>query len=105
MSIYTFRIGIRDSKIYMRDNKMIKKTDVPKKIFEQLNSGATEVDDSEVDTSTNVKLCVVCKSYGNLTRVVNLQTVALCEEHYYGMNIGQLAQFIREHPSVQLKEA
>lgn len=96
MSIYSTRPGIKGSKIYIRDKRPIKKLDLPANILERLNAGEKDIDDTTVKLEAPVKFCLFCKQPAKLTRFVNQQTVVLCGEHYHSVNIGQIAQQLRE---------
>lgn len=50
----------------------------------------------EVETVDPTKLCLFCGAFTNTKRFVNLQTIAVCEEHYYSTTIGQIAQKMKE---------
>lgn len=100
MSIYTTRKGLNNSKLFVKDKALIKKTEVPANIYDQLINAdiGTVIDDAEVKVvEAPLKLCIFCKQPTKLTRFVNLQTVYLCEEHYHDKTIGQVAQQIREN--------
>ena len=42
------------------------------------------------------KSCIFCKTHSNLTRMVNMQTVVICEKHYYSETVGKIAQKLNE---------
>jgi hypothetical protein len=49
------------------------------------------------------KQCIFCGQYAKYTRFINLQTIAICEEHYYSTTVGQTAQRIREKTNVTVQ--
>lgn len=74
---------------YTKDKKFISVKDVPGDILDKLRAEETP--------AVVEKSCIFCRAFSNLKRTVNLQTVALCEEHFYSTNIGQIAQQLREN--------
>lgn len=54
-----------------------------------------EVDDALVTPETPLRECVVCDTPTKMYRLINQQTVAVCEEHYHNKSLGELAQAAR----------
>lgn len=77
---------------YLYKGKLIKTADVPADIMEQLKDHAS----AEVATEPQPKACIFCGAYGRFTRFVNLQTIYLCEEHYYSESIGKIVHKLKE---------
>lgn len=78
-------------KRYMRDGKLVKKAEVPDNI---LNN---ESETFEEETIQKVeKKCIFCGAHSNLQRFVNMQTVVVCDEHYYSETMGRVAQKLKE---------
>lgn len=65
--------------------RWISKDDVPENLLKKLEN-ADEV------ASMN---CVFCNTESKLSRFVNGEAVAICEEHYYNTTLGQIAQQVR----------
>ena len=81
---------------YMKDGKFIAKDKVPEDVRIKLDRGELNVPVEEAPPVVREKECIFCGAHTNLTRMVNLQTVALCEEHYYSETIGKVAQKLNE---------
>lgn len=94
MAIYTKRPGIRGSTIYKMDHKFIKTADVPGNVLELLEI-QDSVDDENLQMTKPMKPCVFCKVPSKLSRIINQQTLAICEEHYYSKSTGQVVQQAR----------
>jgi hypothetical protein len=97
--------------IYLKDGKkrylkytgkkyqFIKTGDVPQEWmdrFEEERIAAAKEAARLEELAKNAKNCIFCKGFGRYQRLVHLQTVYLCEEHYQTMNIGKIAQRMRE---------
>ena len=80
---------------YRLNNRFIAKTKVPVDIIELLETEKT-VGETAPTTTENFKPCLFCGQHGKYTRSVNMQTVVLCEEHYYSETIGKIVQHLRE---------
>lgn len=75
---------------YMKDGKFVKYDSVPQEIKDKLetnNAAATLLDP---------KKCLFCDEPATETRYVNMQTIALCSEHFYSMNIGHIVMKLKE---------
>lgn len=81
----TGKNGVR----YMKDNRFVAKADIPADVLVKLNVGM-EVDDTPVEKEPLV--CIFCGLGTKITRFLNQQTIAVCEEHYYSKNVGQTVQ-------------
>ncbi len=95
MSIYkTWNVG-KGGVRYMKDGKLIKATAVPQHLLQILKPGDT-LDTEATPPSPPAKICIYCGHYAKMSRMVNMQTVYLCDEHYYDKNIGQIAGRLKE---------
>jgi len=79
-------------KRYLKDGRFIKFADVPDNILSQLRDHSTAEEEPEV----HVKKCIFCGAFGRYTRFVNLQTIELCEEHYYSESVGKIVHKLKE---------
>lgn len=80
---------------YFRDGKLVSKTTIPANVFAQLKPDE-EFDDEGIVPEAPVKTCIFCDAPTKISRLVNLQTVYICEEHYYDKTIGQIAQHLNK---------
>ncbi len=102
MAIWKKIKGINNSTRYTKNNKIIKTVDVPPGIIILLKK-YNEVDDSEYTISQLdriAKTCIVCDKPFKYERIVNNRSVALCDEHYYSISIGKVAQYLRMKESL-----
>jgi hypothetical protein len=81
--------------MYTKDEKMIAKKEIPANIFELLQT-QDEVDDTNLSLEQPWKECIFCSERATKSRFVRLQTVDLCNEHYFSMNVGKIAQKLNE---------
>lgn len=90
---------VRGETRYMRDGKFVKKSAVPMEIRE-LN------EENPVKENEPFKLpekrCVFCGEFSNWTRLINGQSIVLCESHYYSETVGKVAQKVRERENAQV---
>lgn len=92
MSIYKV-IETKNSVKYWKDNRFVKKDDVPEAIIEALKLEPT-IDDQNLPEVLIDKSCVFCGLHAKYSRRINNQTVYICELDYYDKTTGQiLAQF------------
>lgn len=96
MSIYRTVIVPRGGKRYRKDNQFVKQANIPANIFAELQAGKEAVDDTGVKLEGAVRTCLFDGQVCKLSRLVNLRTANLCEEHYYGKTLGQVAQKLNE---------
>jgi len=89
MSNYKMINGPKGTVRYMLDGRMVKAVSVPEDIMARLHTTPTE--------ATSDRLCVFCGAPSKYSRLVNLQTVYICNEHYYDKTIGQVAEQIRKN--------
>lgn len=66
---------------WLKDGKLISVKNVPQ---EELDKCDKAVFDE--------KHCLFCGVPAKLTRYLNMQTVVLCEQHYYSETLGKIAQ-------------
>lgn len=94
MAIYKVQKTGIGATVYRMDNKLIKTADVPSNVVDLLEH-QPEVDDTNLKLQTPYRNCVFCKDYTKLSRMVNQQTVYICEKDFYDKTIGQIAQQVR----------
>ncbi len=115
MSEYTFIVGNRGHR-YMKNGKFVKADLVPEEVVMQLKEHKQTMVVSDgpavIDDGSNpipYRECLFCGQFGTCTRFINLQTIYLCEEHYYDMDItvGKIAEKVRKLTNVvqSLQEA
>ena len=84
--------------VYRYGPRIVKRESIPADILEVLD---VEGSYDEVERTVKPpKVCMICKNFGKMTRMVNLKVVVLCEEHYYSMNMGKIVQHLREKEHV-----
>lgn len=103
---YTVKIAQGGQKFFYRDGKLIRKAQVPKEELVKLQQelaaqGIETVDVNEPETAVlepeHVEAeCLICGEPANRRRFVNLQTVAVCETHYFETTLGKLVIALRE---------
>lgn len=99
MSKFTTMKGPHNSLRYKKDGKMISPKEIPENILQVLQHNPVfNEEDEPVRTD---KACIFCGTHSNLTRVVNLQVVSLCTDHYYSETIGKIAQHLRSNQDGQ----
>lgn len=90
--------------MYKMDRKFVSVKNIPANIVELLNTNK-EVDDTDLPPAPMYRGCIFCDKHSKLQRTVNLQTVYLCDEHYYDKTIGQVAQQLNEKKRMKVKIA
>lgn len=73
--------------------------ELPPVVLENFEAGEDVVEYSEGDIPvvTLNRECLFCGMGGcKLTKLLNGETLYLCEQHYYDKNLGQIAQKVRE---------
>ena len=68
---------------YLKDGKLVSKDKIPEDVLASL------VDDKPVRT------CAICGKVATKARLLNLQTIECCEEHYT-VTLGKLAELLRK---------
>lgn len=94
MSIYTQVTSVKGDR-YMKDKRFIAKAAVPPKILAKLEVGR-EVSDERVHVTPPIKKCIFCSKETKLSRIINSETIYLCENDYYSKTVGQVVQKVRE---------
>jgi hypothetical protein len=79
---------------YVKDGKIIKNSEVPELIKKHLSPGES-FDDATQDLPADAKRCVFCDEITKMSRLINTQTIYICEPHYYDKTIGQVAAQVR----------
>lgn len=94
---------VRGNLRYMKDGKLVKRSSVPQEVIDEHEGVAVAevptvavIVDTEEERRQTDRSCVFCGQYTNWKRLVNQQTIAICEEHYYSETIGSIAQKLRE---------
>ena len=86
--------------MYYRDNKLCSKRDIPRVVLD--NMVEREPYEYIVEAPQEIaKVCLFCGTYGKFQRLVNNKVVVLCEEHYYGKNVGTIAAEIRRQADAE----
>ena len=75
--------------------RMVAKEKIPANIYELLRT-QNEVDDANLPLEAAWRECIFCGEHATKQRLLNLQTVDLCDEHYLNKSIGRIAQRLRE---------
>lgn len=79
---------------YMFKGKLVKTASVPRDVIIKLNVGMPSVDVAPIE---KVPLtCIFCGMGTKITRFLNLQSIPICEEHYYSKNVGQIVHKFNE---------
>lgn len=86
----------------MKDGRLVKKADVPADELERLSKG--NVIEQPTKTEQPDKSCLFCGVHSRYSRFVDLQTVYLCDDHYYSENVGKIANKLRSDRSEDAKE-
>lgn len=83
---------------YMKDSgdgfKFIAKKNIPANVYELLGPDKV-VDDSNLPASAPVRECIFCGELATRSKFVDLQTLALCDEHYFNKTTGEIVQQLR----------
>lgn len=74
--------------------KLVKRASIPPEALQKLFM-------EKVVEEAPKKSCLFCGAFAPCVRLVNLQAIALCNEHYYGKTIGQVVQHIREQANIK----
>lgn len=96
MSEYSAMIGGLGYVVYRRDKCWIKKDKIPGNILPLLKVGGPPISDDNLKIESPLHPCVFCKAFTKTSRFINLQTIYICEEHYYSKTTGQIIQQVRE---------
>lgn len=86
MNTYMMKHSRDGRNMYYRNGRLTRPDKISDDIRNQIEKG---------DTVT-ANVCIFCPEATKLTRILNSQTVYLCNEHFYSKSIGQVAQQIRE---------
>lgn len=92
MSIYK-AIETKSGLKYWKDNRFIKRDNIPDSILSILKPGEN-IDDANLPAVLIDTSCVFCGDHAKYNKRINGQTVYICEMDYYDKTTGQmLAQF------------
>lgn len=87
---YTLKISKKNQPMYYKDSKLCSKKDIPELVLRNLRENEPyEYERQEVKAPS--KECIFCGEFAKYQRFINLQSVALCEEHVYSKTTGQIA--------------
>lgn len=78
--------------------RLVAKEKIPANIYKMLQEQG-EVDDTNIPLQAGWRECIFCGEQATKQRLVNLQTVDMCDTHYLNENVGRIAQRLN-----QLKE-
>jgi hypothetical protein len=79
--------------MYNCNGRITKAGRLPKYVVDRFDMGADTV---EYDEKPDLPRCLFCDGYKEHSRMFEGVAVALCSQHYYDKNIGQIAQKLRE---------
>lgn len=103
--IYKLVEAKNGKKMYYGDRKLIKPDSIPADILKalepglEINSDVQAVFEQAEAEKKKPKVCLFCGQPPEHERYFNLQRVDLCSEHYQSMNVGKIAQRLRESSS------
>src|ERR1700761_3015213 len=72
---------------YTRGNLLCKESSIPPVVLEKFDINDTIT----YDDKPSIRRCLFCDDYQSRQRMVNGETVELCEWHYQHMNLGKIA--------------
>lgn len=84
--------GVENSWRYTIDNKITNSSRVPEEVKEKLEYAPSVEHNFDQNNA-----CIFCDTTVSRTRMVNLETIGLCEWHYQHMNLGKIVQQVREN--------
>ena len=93
-------VGEENTWRYTKDNKITNSARVPAEVKERLEIAPS----MEYELNYDKPMCCFCDASVTRKRMVNLETVGLCEWHYQHMNLGKIAQQVRENKLKKEKE-
>lgn len=76
---------------YLKDSKLTKESRIPHDVMEKF----AYTDTVNYDFDPLARLCLFCDSPQTRQRVLNSQTVELCDWHYHNMSLGKIAAQVR----------
>lgn len=74
---------------YMKNNRFVKFDSVPQEVKDKLET-------SNAAEQLDPKKCIFCGEPATETRFIQLQTIALCSEHFYSKNVGHIVMRLKE---------
>lgn len=78
---------------YMANGRLISEGKVPSHVLKVLENVPTF--DDNIEKEKVVKVCIFCGVETKLSRFIRLQTIPICEEHYYSESTGRIVQQLR----------
>lgn len=88
MSIHYKRIEMSRGTRYFKDGKMVARDKLKLHVLEALGD--------KDEFTDNGRYCIFCGNRTNIYRILNLQQVALCKQHYDTESAGRIVQHLRE---------
>lgn len=79
---------------YQADGSLISVKKVPPEEIARLEAESPTPVAPEVETGP--KTCIFCGVETKISRLINQQSIALCEDHYYSESTGRVVQKLRE---------
>lgn len=83
---------------YMLNGRLVKRDSIDPEIIVALHNLPD-------NPKPEVRVCFFCGEGCKHSRFINLQTIYLCDDHYYSKTVGQIAQKMREDSETQEKES
>ncbi len=91
--IYTkFEIPVRGVR-YRADGKLVSVRDVPVEELARLNE--------DVSVEREPRSCLFCGGPARYQRLVELQTIDICDQHYYSETVGSIVHKMKELSNAQ----
>jgi hypothetical protein len=103
MAEYRLIIDKRGKTRFMKDARFVSPDKIPLDELDKLfGRKAPEPEPEPVEPEIKPvfkiteKICVFCREYTTLVRLINGQTIPICTNHYYSETTGRIVQRIRE---------
>jgi hypothetical protein len=95
---YTAVPGPGGSIRYKKNNRFVKKSDIPADILIKLEVGMTDITEQAIEPE--IHKCIFCNMVTKQYRLLNSKPVYLCEDDYYDKTLGQVAQKLNQEVKV-----
>lgn len=95
MSKYIKFTDKKDAVRYRKDGKLFSPKNIPVNILQVLENNAI-FDEEAPEIIAQSRQCIFCGAYSKYSRLLDSQSIALCDEHYYSESLGKVAQKVRE---------
>lgn len=86
---------------YLKDNRLTKERTVPHDVIDKFEY----TDTVSYDERPLERRCLFCDAPQEYQRYFQSKTIELCNWHYHNLNLGKIAQFVRELEAEQAKQA